>query len=51
MSLVRKAQEVVPPKTEEEYYDTIMARKNTLSDKVKSAFVKTFIRVASRLSR
>jgi formate hydrogenlyase subunit 6/NADH:ubiquinone oxidoreductase subunit I len=51
MFLVKKAQEVVPPETEEAYYDTIMARKNTLTDKIKSSLIKTFIRVASRFSR
>jgi ferredoxin len=51
MLLVQKAQEVVPPKTEQEYYDTIMARKNTWTDKIKSTLIKTFIRVASRFSR
>jgi electron transport complex protein RnfB len=51
MSLAKKAQEVIPPQTEEEYYDTIMARKNTLSDKMRSYLIKTLIRVASRFSR
>jgi ferredoxin len=51
MLLLQKAQEVVPPKTETEYYDTIMAQKNTWTDKVRSTLIKTFIRVASRFSR
>jgi formate hydrogenlyase subunit 6/NADH:ubiquinone oxidoreductase subunit I len=51
MFLVKKVQEVVPPQTEEEYYDVIMAQKKTLTDKVRTYFIKTFIRVASRLSR
>ena len=51
MLLIQKAQEVVPPQTEEEYYDTIVARKSTLTSKMGDYFVKTFLRVTSRLSR
>ena len=48
--LVKKVKEVVPPQTEEEYYDTIMAQKSTLTSKMRDYLIKTFLRVASRLS-
>jgi len=51
MHLVKKAQEVVPPQTEEELYDRVMAQKSTLKGKVRSYLIKTFLRVASRFSR
>ena len=37
--------------TEDEYYDTIVARKSTLTSKIGDYFVKTFLRVASRFAR
>jgi Na+-translocating ferredoxin:NAD+ oxidoreductase RNF subunit RnfB len=50
MSLVKKAQEILPPQTEEDLYDAILAPKKTVTGKMRNYFVKTFLRVASRLS-
>jgi NAD-dependent dihydropyrimidine dehydrogenase PreA subunit len=49
--LVKKDVEVVPPRTEEDLYDAIMAPKTTLRGKMRNYFLKTFLRVASRFSR
>jgi formate hydrogenlyase subunit 6/NADH:ubiquinone oxidoreductase subunit I len=51
MSLVKKAQEVVPPQTEQDLYDTIMAQKSTLTGRMRDYLLKSFLRVASRLAR
>jgi NAD-dependent dihydropyrimidine dehydrogenase PreA subunit len=50
MLLVRKAQEVVPPRTEEDLYDTIMAQKSTLTGKMRDYLLKSFLRVVFRFS-
>jgi formate hydrogenlyase subunit 6/NADH:ubiquinone oxidoreductase subunit I len=51
MSLVKKAQEVVPPQTEQDLYDTVMAQKSTLTGRMRDYLLKSFLRVASRLAR
>jgi electron transport complex protein RnfB len=51
MFLVKKAKEVVPPETEEDLYDSVMAQKSTLTGRMRSYLIKTFLRVASRFSR
>jgi Fe-S-cluster-containing hydrogenase component 2 len=50
MFLVKKAQEIVPPETEEQFYDSIMAPKKTIAGKMRNYFLKTFMRVVSRVS-
>jgi formate hydrogenlyase subunit 6/NADH:ubiquinone oxidoreductase subunit I len=50
MHLVKKDVEVIPPKTEEDLYDAIMAPKETLTGKMRNYFLKTFLRVVSRFS-
>lgn len=50
ISLVKKSKETVPPATEEDLYDAIMAYKQTLRGKMRNYFLKTFLRVVSRLS-
>ena len=51
MFLVKKAKEVVPPETEKDLYDSVMAQKGTPTGKMRSYLIKTFLRVASRFSR
>jgi formate hydrogenlyase subunit 6/NADH:ubiquinone oxidoreductase subunit I len=51
MLLVKKAQEVVPPRTEEDLYDTIMAQKSTLVGRARDYLLKSFLRISSRFSR
>ena len=51
MFLVKKAKEVVPPETEQDLYDSVMAQKSTPTGKMRSYLIKTFLRVASRFSR
>jgi len=51
MSLAKKAKEVVPPQTEQDMYDTVMAQKSTLTGRMRDSLLKSFLRVASRLSR
>jgi Fe-S-cluster-containing hydrogenase component 2 len=48
--LEKKTQETVPPETGEQLYDRILAPKKTLTGKMRNALLKSFIRVASRLS-
>jgi Fe-S-cluster-containing hydrogenase component 2 len=48
--LVQKEQETVPPLTEEELFDTILAQKSSLTGRMRNYSMKTFLRVASRLS-
>jgi electron transport complex protein RnfB len=51
MFLVKKAKEVVPPETEKDLYDSVMAQKSTPTGKMRSYLIKTFLRVASRFAR
>ncbi len=46
MLLAKKAQETVPPETEQDLYDSVMAQKSTLTGKMRSYLIKTFLRVA-----
>jgi Fe-S-cluster-containing hydrogenase component 2 len=48
--LVKKDQEIVPPLTEEELFDTILAQKSTLTGRMRNYSLKTFLRVVSRFS-
>jgi ferredoxin len=50
MLLVKKAQEIVPPVTEEQFYESLMAPKRTVTGKMRNYFLKTFLRVVRRLS-
>ena len=49
--LVKKDKETVPPKTVEDFYDELMAPKKTLSGRMRNYFLKTFLRIVSKLSR
>jgi formate hydrogenlyase subunit 6/NADH:ubiquinone oxidoreductase subunit I len=49
--LVKKDQETVPPKTEEDLYDTIMAQKTSFTGRIRNYSLKTFLRVVSSLPR
>jgi Pyruvate/2-oxoacid:ferredoxin oxidoreductase delta subunit len=51
MHLVRKDKEVIPPRTAEELYDTVLAQKSTLAGRMRDYSMKAFLRVVSRLSR
>jgi Pyruvate/2-oxoacid:ferredoxin oxidoreductase delta subunit len=51
MILVKAEQEAVPPQTEEDRFDAMLAYKNSFTGKVKGAITKTVIRVAARLSK
>jgi Fe-S-cluster-containing hydrogenase component 2 len=51
MSLAKKPQAVVPPRTEPEMYDRIMAQKSTLTGRARDTLLKSFLRVASRFAR
>jgi formate hydrogenlyase subunit 6/NADH:ubiquinone oxidoreductase subunit I len=51
MRLIRKDKEVVPPRTEEDHFDTILAQKSTLAGRMRDYSLKTFLRVVSSLSR
>jgi ferredoxin len=51
ISLVKKSKETVPPATEEDYYDSIMAYKQSLGGKMRNYVLKTFLRIVSRLSK
>ena len=48
--LVKKEKEMVPPLTEEELFDTLLAQKSSLTGRMRNYSMKTFLRVASRLS-
>jgi len=48
--LVKKEQETVPPLTEEELFDSILAQKSTFTGRMRNYSMKTFLRIASRLS-
>ena len=41
----------MPPETEEDYYDSIMAYKQTLRGKMKNYTMKTLLKVLTRLSK
>ena len=49
--LVRKDSETVPPETDQDLFDTILADKKTLSGRMKNSLLKTFLRVVTRLSK
>ena len=48
ITLVKKDREVIPPLTEEDLYDTILADKRSLTGRMRNYSMKTFLRVASR---
>ena len=48
--LVKKEKEMVPPLTEEDLFDTELALKSTLAGKMRNFSLKSFIKIASRLS-
>lgn len=48
--LVKKEKEMVPPLTEEELFDAILAQKSSLTGRMRNYSMKTFLRVASRFS-
>ena len=50
ITLVKKEKEYVPPLTEEQLFDEILAYKSSLSGKVRINSMKTFLRIASRFS-
>ena len=50
MRLIKKEKEVVPPETEEDLFDEVLAYKQTLKGKIRNSLLKTFIRIASRFS-
>jgi ferredoxin len=50
MSLVKKPQEVVPPRTIEELYDAELAQKSTLTGRMRDYLMKAFLRVMFRFS-
>ena len=49
--LIRKDDEVVPPRTEEEHFDIVMAQKSTLAGRMRDYSMKAFLRVMSRMAR
>ncbi len=51
IGLTYKDNETVPPKTQEDFYDTILADKSTFAGKIRNASLKALLRVVSRLSR
>jgi formate hydrogenlyase subunit 6/NADH:ubiquinone oxidoreductase subunit I len=51
MRLIRKDKEVVPPRTEEDHFDIILAQKSTLAGRMRDYSLKAFLRVVSRMSR
>ena len=50
ITLAKKHQEIIPPVTAEDLFDLELAKKNTLSGRIRNYSLKTFIRVASRFS-
>jgi hypothetical protein len=48
--LVKKENEVVPPVTDEDLRDAILAPKKTFRGRMRNTFIKTFMRVAARFS-
>lgn len=50
ISMVKKEKEYVPPLTEEQLFDEILAYKGSLSGRIRTHSMKTLLRVASRFS-
>jgi ferredoxin len=50
ISLVKKDQEILPPVTSEDLFDTELALKSTLSGKIRNFSLKTFLRLVFRLA-
>ena len=50
LAMVKKEQEVVPPVTMEERFDIELAKKSTLSGKIRNFSLKTFLRIVFRLA-
>jgi ferredoxin len=50
MHLMKKDEQTVPPRTEEDLYDTILAQKSTFTGRMRNAFLKASLQVASRFS-
>lgn len=48
--LVKKEKEMVPPLTEEDLFDAILAQKSSLTGRMRNYSLKTFLRIASRFS-
>jgi Na+-translocating ferredoxin:NAD+ oxidoreductase RNF subunit RnfB len=48
--LINRDKEVVPPRTEEDHFDTILAQKSTLTGRMRDHSLKAFLRVMSRLT-
>jgi Na+-translocating ferredoxin:NAD+ oxidoreductase RNF subunit RnfB len=51
MQLVMKDEEVVPPLTEQDHFDTVLAQKSTLTGRLRDYSMKAFLRLMSRMSR
>ena len=51
MTLKRKPTEVVPPETEADLYDSILAEKSSVRGRIRAAAIKTVLRVVTRFSR
>lgn len=51
MTLVAKEKEVLPPKNEEEHFDMIYSKRNSMSGKLRSYSIKTLIRVMTKFSK
>jgi hypothetical protein len=50
MRLVKKEEDVVPPMTDGDLRDAILAPKKTFAGRARNYLLKTFMRVASRFS-
>ena len=50
LSLLKKDKEYIPPLTEEQLFDEILAYKSSLSGRIRIHSMKTLLRVASRFS-
>ena len=50
ISLIKKDQEIIPPITPEELFDTELAMKSTLAGKVRNFSLKTFLRIIYRFA-
>jgi NAD-dependent dihydropyrimidine dehydrogenase PreA subunit len=50
MSIAKKGQEILPPLTPQDLFDTELALKSTLAGRMRNYSLKTFIRIASRIS-
>jgi Pyruvate/2-oxoacid:ferredoxin oxidoreductase delta subunit len=51
MHLVAKAKEILPPPTVEDHFDTIYAKRMSVSGKMRSFAIKSMIRVATKVSK